>query len=107
LFSEIKGQAPGGNNNPDVPVGTGAAPNIVQTVNNYAVAGDIDQMWVAQNAGAGNAAGAGYEGFGQGSASTVYRIDCVATDVITGTTSRITAVYYCYQGSGGCEAENF
>ena len=115
LYSEIKGQPlPVTNtpseNNPDVPTGAGAAPNIVQNVNNFAIAGDIDRMWAKQITGSGGQSNAGYEGFGaglQGGATYVYRIDCVATRVATGATSRITAVYSCLQGGGGCEAKTF
>lgn len=114
LYAEIKGQPLPSNapseNNPDVPTGPGAVPNIVLTVNNFAIAGDIDRMWAKQIAGAGGQSSAGYEGYGagsQGGATYVYKIDCVATNVATGTTSRITAVYSCVQGGGGCEAKTF
>lgn len=114
LYSEIKGQPLPSNapseNNPDVPTGPGAVPNIVLNINNYTVAGDIDRMWAKQNAGSGGQSSAGYEGYGagsQGGATYVYRIDCVATNVATGATSRITAVYSCVQGGGGCEAKTF
>lgn len=66
-------------------------------------------MWTKHNAGSGGQSSSGYEGYGagsQGGATYVYRIDCVATNVATGATSRITAVYSCMQG-GGCEAKTF
>ena len=114
LYSEIKGQPLPSNapseNNPDVPTGPGAAPNIVLNVNNFTIAGDIDFMWRKQSAGSAGQASAGYEGYGagsQGGATYVYKIDCIATNVATGTTSRITAVYSCVQGGGGCEAKTF
>ncbi|HWF61781.1 MAG TPA: hypothetical protein VN666_15935 [Nitrospira sp.] len=114
LFSEIKGQPLPSNapseNNPDVPTGPSAAPNIVLNINNYTVAGDIDRMWAKQNVGSGGQSSAGYEGYGagsQGGATYVYKVDCVATNVMTGATSRITAVYSCVLGGGGCEAKTF
>jgi hypothetical protein len=116
LLSEIKGQplpsppaAPNtpGENNPDVPTGAAAAPNVVQTINNYAVAGDIDRMYAKQNSGTGMQMFGGYEGTGQGAGAGgvnyLYRIDCVATNVATGTTGRITAVYSCTSSGESCQ----
>jgi Tfp pilus assembly protein PilX len=111
LLAEIKGQPLPSNapseNNPDVPTGPGAVPNVVQAVNNYAVTGDIDRMYAQPKAGTGMQMFGGYEGTGQGAASGgtdyLYRIDCVAANVALGTTSRITAVYACTSSGESCQ----
>lgn len=116
LLSEIKGQplpsppsAPNtpSENNPDVQTGPGSAPNVVQNVNNFSVAGDIDRLYAKQKSGTGMQMFGGYEGTGQGAGSGgtdfLYRIDCVATNVATGTTSRITAVYACTSSGESCQ----
>jgi Tfp pilus assembly protein PilX len=112
LLAEIKGQPlPGtgapSENNPDVAIGAGAVPNVVQAVNNYAVTGDIDRMYAQQQAGTGMQQFAGYEGTGQGAASggtnVLYQIDCYAANVATGTISRVTAVYSCTLTGESCQ----
>jgi hypothetical protein len=116
LLSEIKGQPlpapPNPANTPseyysDVAVGTGAVPNVVMTVNNYAVTGDIDRMYAKQKAGMGMQMFGGYEGMGQGSGSGgtdyLYRIECYATNIAVGTTSRISAVYACTSSGESCQ----
>lgn len=114
LLSEIKGQPlPGGaasenyNDVPILPTGQIGAPNVVQNVNNYAVWGDIDRMYAKQKAGTGMQMFGGYEGTAQGAGTGgtdfLYRIDCVATNVALGTTSRITAVYACTSSGESCQ----
>jgi Tfp pilus assembly protein PilX len=88
-------------NNPDVafPIGGGSVPNIVMTLGRYQVVGDIDKLYQKAKSGSGQQMSAGYEGVGNSSADggldIFYRIDCWATNVATGNTSRITTAYDC------------
>ena len=67
-------------NSPDTAAGV---PNLVLTVNGFTVNGDIDFLYNENTAGTGK------------SSTNVYRINCVATNVATGTSSSVTAVYGC------------
>jgi Tfp pilus assembly protein PilX len=102
LGQEIMGQS---DNNPDVPTGTGAVPNLVQTVGAYSVSGDIDRLYAKAKAGTGMQFASGFEGIGSGSGGIdiLYRIDCRATNAATGTTSRIVAVYACTVTGETCQ----
>jgi len=95
----------------DAPIGplfppgiTAAVPNLVQTVGAYSVVGDIDFLYRKQRSGSGQQFAAGYEGTSTGGAAggtdMVYRVDCVATNTVTGMSSRIAAVYSCLFNEG-------
>lgn len=96
-------------NNTDVPTGTGAAPNLAMTVGSYAVAGDIDRLYVKMRAGSGQQQFSAYEGTGVGAGSNgvdaYFRIGCVATNVATGTESRVSAIYACSLTGDGCQKQ--
>ncbi len=102
LNQEIMGQS---DNHTDVPTGGGAVPNLVQTVGAYTVSGDIDRLYARAKPGAGMQFASGSEGVGGGSGGieVLYRIDCRATNVATGTTSRIVAVYACTVTGETCQ----
>jgi Tfp pilus assembly protein PilX len=108
LESEISGNS---QNNTDVPIGSGSivpAPNLQMTVGPYAVAGDIDFLYVKQRAGSGQMQFSGYEGAGAGGGNDVdafYRLTCVATNVATGTESQVSAIYACSLGGDGCQKQ--
>jgi Tfp pilus assembly protein PilX len=90
LFHEIYGKDAAEvstKNSPDTAAGV---PNLVLTVNGFTVNGDIDYLYNEKLAGTGGSA-------------NVYRINCVATNVASGTSSSVTAVYACtYAGSTEC-----
>jgi Tfp pilus assembly protein PilX len=96
-------------NNLDVPTGTGAAPNLVMTIGSYAVAGDIDRLYVKMRAGSGQQQFSAYEGTGVGAGSSgvdaYFRIGCVATNTATGTESRVSAIYACSLTGDGCQKQ--
>lgn len=102
LQAEIMGQA---DNNADT-VNT-VPPNTVAQVNTYVVNGDIDRLYAAPKAGSAMQFAAGYEGTAGGAAGggidILYRIDCAATNVATGASSRITAVYACTATGETCQ----
>jgi Tfp pilus assembly protein PilX len=107
LTQEIFGQA---DNNVDTAIGAGAIPDISFTVGSYAVVGDIDRLYVTQKAGSGLQYAGGYGGLGEGgggSEDVFYRIDCQATNVATGTTSRVQAVYACLKMGETCQKKSF
>ena len=83
LFHEIYGKDAAEvstKNSPDTAAGV---PNLVLAVNGFAVNGDIDYLYNEPPAGTGK------------SFTNIYRINCVATNVATGTSSSVTAVYAC------------
>ena len=105
LTMEIMGQF---DNHTDTITGTGAnGPDYMQTINGYAVLGDIDRLYIQAKPGSGMQFAAGYEGVGAGSAAAgsevLYQVDCRATLAATGTESRITAVYACTVNGEGCQ----
>lgn len=103
LNQEIMGQS---DNNSDIPDGTGAVPNLVQTVGAFTVNGDIDRLYIKGSPGSGMQQFAGYEGTGSssvGSSNIFYRIDCVARNTATGTSARVTAVYACTLTGESCQ----
>jgi Tfp pilus assembly protein PilX len=107
LTMEIMGQA---DNHGDTVTGAGAlGPDYDQTINNYSVRGDIDRLYVQAKAGSGMQFAAGYEGVGSGSASggvdVLYRVDCRATLVATGTESRIVGIYACTLNGNTCQRQ--
>ncbi|HXX74825.1 MAG TPA: PilX N-terminal domain-containing pilus assembly protein [Nitrospiraceae bacterium] len=107
LTQEIFSQA---DNNGDVPTGPSAKPDLSFAVGPYTVAGDIDHMYNTQQSGAGLQFSGGYNGIGQGGGGdtqSIYRIDCVATNVATGTTNEVQAVYACLRMAGGCQKKSF
>jgi hypothetical protein len=74
-------------NSSDTATGT---PNLVLAVNGLTVNGDIDFLYNGQKDATG--------GF-----SNIYRINCVATNVASGSTSSVTAVYACTMTTGSTE----
>lgn len=103
LNQEIMGQS---DNNIDFADGPGAVPNLVQTVGAFTVNGDIDRLYIKGSPGSGMQQFAGYEGTGSsavGSSNIFYRIDCVARNVATGISARVTAVYACTTTGESCQ----
>jgi Tfp pilus assembly protein PilX len=101
LTQEIMGQS---DNNTDNPV---AAPNTVTNVNSFVVRGDIDRLYAKPKAGGSLQFASGYEGTAGGAAGggidVIYRINCVATNTTTNTTSQITVVYACTATGESCQ----
>lgn len=93
LNDELRGV---NNNHTDTPQ---ASPNLVMTINNYTVNGDIDRLYVQPKPGTSQA----FDEPQSGSAEILYRIDCVATNATTGTSSRIVGVYACTLAGDGCQ----
>lgn len=88
LHSEIFGKDTAMNdmtNNADTATGS---PNLSMTVGGLSVRGDIDRLYAANTAGC------------QDCTTVAYRVNCVATNVATGTASSATAVYACIQHKG-------
>lgn len=119
LLSDASGPVPVGNKtvfegeiigNPenlnDLPIGSSAAPNISMSVGGYAVACDVDRLYVKMKAGSGQQQFAAYDGAGVGAGAggvdVFYKIDCVASNTATGTESRVTAIYACALTGDGC-----
>lgn len=104
LNREILGQS---DNNLDAADGTGAVPNLVMSVDNYAVTGDLDRLYTKARAGTAMQMFGGYDGPGSGSAAggidILYRVDCVAKSSLGGTKSRVTAVYSCTSTGESCQ----
>jgi Tfp pilus assembly protein PilX len=96
-------------NNIDVPTGTSAAPNLAMMIGSYAVAGDIDRLYVKMRAGSGQQQFSAYEGTGVGAGSNgvdaYFRISCVATNSATGTESKVSAIYACSLSGDGCQKQ--
>ena len=90
----------------DVPIGSGAAPNISMSVGGYAVACDVDRLYVKMKAGSGQQQFAAYDGAGVGAGAggvdVFYKIDCVGSNTATGTESRVSAIYACALTGDGC-----
>lgn len=83
LHDEIYGRDASGvvtKNSTDTAAGT---PNLVLAVNGFAVNGDIDFLYNENTVATG------------GAITNTYGINCVATNVSTGTSSSVTAVYAC------------
>ncbi|MGH7228412.1 MAG: pilus assembly PilX family protein [Nitrospiraceae bacterium] len=101
LNQEIMGQS---DNNVDVATVT---PNTVATMNTFTVRGDIDRLYAKAKAGGSLQFAAGYEGTAGGAAGggidIFYRLNCVASNVATGTSSRIVAVYACTATGESCQ----
>ena len=95
-------------NNTDVAT---SAPNLVMPggVGQYAVAGDIDRLYVKMRAGSGQQQFAAYDGAGVGAGSNgvdaYFRISCIATNTATGTESRVSAIYACSLTGDGCQKQ--
>ena len=95
-------------NNTDVAT---IAPNLVMPggVGQYAVAGDIDRLYVKMRAGSGQQQFAAYDGAGVGAGSNgvdaYFRISCIATNTATGTESRVSAIYACSLTGDGCQKQ--
>lgn len=95
-------------NNTDAATG---APNLVMPggIGQYAVAGDIDRLYVKMRAGTGQQQFSAYEGTGVGAGSNgvdaYFRISCVATNTATGTESKISAIYACSLSGDGCQKQ--
>lgn len=93
----------------DVPIGSGAVPNITMSVGSYAVACDVDRMYVKPRAGSGQQQFAAYDGAGVGAGSNgvdvYFKVDCVGSNTATGTESRAVAVYACALTGDGCQKQ--
>lgn len=101
LQAEIMGQS---DNNPD---SADEFPNMLATIDNFTVRGDIDRLYAVPKAGGSLQFAGGYEGTAGGSAGggvdIMYRIDCSATNTATSTKSRITAIYACTATGETCQ----
>lgn len=101
LNQEIMGQS---DNNADV---ASVVPNTVATMNTFTVRGDIDRLYAKAKAGGSLQFAAGYEGTAGGAAGggidIFYRLNCVASNVATGTSSRIVGVYACTATGESCQ----
>src|SRR5215210_1742127 len=90
---------------PPYPPGVSAAvPNLSQNTGSYAVVGDIDRLFLKPRAGSGQQFASAYDGTAVGSGSggmdIYYRVDCAATNVATGMSSRVAATYSCLYNEG-------
>lgn len=84
-------------NNADIAVGAGNAPNLVMNVNGYVVNGDIDFLYSKPRSGSDLA------DKDKETRDNYYRVDCVAANAATGTTSRVIATFACLDTTGeGC-----
>jgi len=95
LYQEIYGKNTAGvstRNSPDTAAG---APNLVLAVNAFAVNGDIDFLYVDNTTATGST--------GAPSTTSVYQVNCVATNVALGTSSSVTAVFACTIMGGSTE----
>jgi Tfp pilus assembly protein PilX len=91
LHDEIYGKNAAGvstKNSSDTATGV---PNLVLAVNGFAVNGDIDFLYIDNTTATG------------GATTSVYQINCVATNVALGTTSSVTAVFACTLVGGSTE----
>ena len=89
--------------NLDFPVGAGSVPNLAMTVGSYQVFGDIDRLYVNP------AFGSQFDPT-TGAASLLdyfYQITCVATNVTTGLTSQVGAVYVCNNNGSYCQRRQY
>jgi Tfp pilus assembly protein PilX len=102
LEAEIMGQSDNNNDTPST-----NPPNTRATINGFTITGDIDRLYAVPKAGGSLQFAAGYEGTAGGAAGggvdIMYRIDCQATNAITGTNSRVTAVYACTATGETCQ----
>lgn len=90
---------------PPFPPGVAAAvPNLSQNMGSYAVVGDIDRLFLKPRAGSGQQFASAYDGTavgaGSGGMDIYYRVDCAATNVATGMSSRVAATYSCLYNEG-------
>ena len=80
---------------PSPPGVTAAVPNLSINIGPYAVVGDIDRLYLKPRAGSGQQFASAYDGTAVGSGSggmdIFYRVDCAATNVATGMSSRVAA----------------
>ena len=91
LHDEIYGRDASGistKNSADTATG---APNLVLPVNGLTVNGDIDYLYNENTTGTG------------GAITNTYRITCVASNVASGSTSSVTAVFACTLTAGSTE----
>ncbi len=93
LNAELLGQD---DNNNDMPTGV---PNLVMTLNNFTVRGDIDRLYVQPKPGASQA----FDAPQSGSTEIIYRVDCLSVNAATGASSRISGVFACTLASDGCQ----
>lgn len=102
LEQEIMGQS---DNNPDTT--SSNPPNLQLSVGGFSVTGDIDRLYAKPKAGSGQQQNAAYDGIGVGGGAggidIMYRVDCVATNSATGTTSRVTGIYACAMTGEMCQ----
>jgi Tfp pilus assembly protein PilX len=101
LKNEIMGQSDNNSDDPNV------APNIILSLGAFTVNGDIDRLYAKPKTGAAMQFASGYEGMAGGAAGggvdIMYRITCATTNLNTGTTSQISAVYACTATGESCQ----
>ena len=105
LTQEIMGQS---DNNVDTASATGGAggggPNMYTKIGIFDVYGDIDRLYAKARAGGALEFASGFDsGPGGGGVDIIYRIDCVAQNTTTNTSSQITAVYACAATGESCQ----
>lgn len=89
-------------NYPDTPVGAGNAPNLVMNVNGYVINGDIDFLYSKRRTGSD------FADPEKPTYDQYYRVDCVAANAATGTTSRVIVTFDCLNTTGeGCIKRSF
>lgn len=91
LHDEIYGKDASGVSTKNSTDSATGVPNLVLAVNGLTVNGDIDYLYNE------NASGTG------GAITNTYRINCVATNVASGSSSSVTAVYACTLVAGSTE----
>lgn len=105
LTQEIMGQS---DNNIDTASatggGAGGGPNMSSQIGAFTVYGDIDRLYAKARAGGALEFASGFDsGPGGGGIDIIYRIDCVAQNTATNTTSQITAIYACSATGESCQ----
>ena len=82
--------------NADFPVGAGSVPNLVMTIGNFQVFGDIDRLYVGPAFGSDPTSENPRLDF-------YYQITCVAQNLATGITSQVGALYACHSTGAFCQ----
>ena len=108
LENEIIGNPENSPDTPLDPVPNIKMPTPLMPLGGYTVTGDIDRLFVKPRAGTGMKHFAGYEGIGDGGGGDkdiYYKVTCVATHTISGTESRVSAIYACTWSPDGCQRQ--
>ncbi len=98
----LNGKLPIDGGNVDFPVGAGSVPNLVMTIGNYQVFGDIDRLYMNPAFGSGLDPSTGTPLM-----DFFYQITCVAQNVSTGLTSQVGAVYVCNSAGQYCQRRSY